>query len=213
MLQEWVSVSSWSSSSSERIFGDLWFYWRLLMSQSILLFSFASCIPCVWWYPLFSDVWSPQESVRQKENTRFYLQTKDEVYCSNVAIFVGNLAPNQSQRQYEKSLVDLLGKRKYIKLILSLTTFYASSCLVTKTHQVIDDDPREHWLLNEFEDRRMKCETSFWFWHFVTKFTFCLFCTLTWSLRYYHYSHRNHSHRHDVWSIHHMTSQHINSGK
>ena len=53
-----------------------------------------------------------QESVRQKENTRFYLQQVDEVYCSNVAIFVGNLPPNMSQRQYEKILVDLLGKRK-----------------------------------------------------------------------------------------------------
>lgn len=54
-----------------------------------------------------------RESVRRKENTRFYLQTKDEVYCSNVAIFVGNLPPNLSERQYERILVDLLGKRKY----------------------------------------------------------------------------------------------------
>ncbi|RWS13942.1 diacylglycerol kinase theta-like protein [Dinothrombium tinctorium] len=49
-------------------------------------------------------------SVKQKENTRFYLQTKDEVYCSNVAVFVGNLPPNLNQRQYEKILVDVLGK-------------------------------------------------------------------------------------------------------
>ncbi|XP_074599951.1 diacylglycerol kinase theta isoform X2 [Brevipalpus obovatus] len=51
-----------------------------------------------------------RESVRQKENTRFYLQTKDELYCSNVAIFVGNLPPNLQERQYEKILVDILGK-------------------------------------------------------------------------------------------------------
>lgn len=54
----------------------------------------------------------PQESIRQKENTRFYLQQVDEVYCSSVAIFVGNLPPNLSQRLYEKILVELLGKRK-----------------------------------------------------------------------------------------------------
>ncbi|KAI1290308.1 Diacylglycerol kinase theta [Halotydeus destructor] len=51
-----------------------------------------------------------RESVRQKENTRFYLQTKDEVYCSSVAVFVGNLPPNLLQQQYEKILVELLGK-------------------------------------------------------------------------------------------------------
>jgi diacylglycerol kinase (ATP) len=53
-----------------------------------------------------------RESVRRKENTRFYLQTKDEVYCSSVAIFVGNLPPNLSHKQYERILVDLLGKRE-----------------------------------------------------------------------------------------------------
>lgn len=55
-----------------------------------------------------------QESIKQKENTRFYLQTKDEVYCSSVAIFVGNLPPNLSERQYEKILMDLLKKRTFL---------------------------------------------------------------------------------------------------
>lgn len=59
-----------------------------------------------------------RESVKQKENTRFYLQTKDEVYCSSVAIFVGNLPPNLSQRQYEKILTDLLKKRKWFAQIV-----------------------------------------------------------------------------------------------
>ena len=53
-----------------------------------------------------------QESIRQKELTRFYLQKKENVSSSNVALFVGNLPPNLSQRQYEKILVDKLGKRK-----------------------------------------------------------------------------------------------------
>lgn len=58
-----------------------------------------------------------RDSVRRKENTRFYLQTKDDVYCSNVAIFVGNLPPNLQERQYERILVDLLGKRESLSLI------------------------------------------------------------------------------------------------
>ena len=57
-----------------------------------------------------------RDSVRRKENTRFYLQTKDDVYCSNVAIFVGNLPPNLQERQYERILVDLLGKRESASL-------------------------------------------------------------------------------------------------
>lgn len=65
-----------------------------------------------------------RESVKQKENTRFYLQTKDEVYCSSVAIFVGNLPPNLSQRQYEKILTDLLKKRK------SFTGFKSVICKI-----------------------------------------------------------------------------------
>lgn len=54
-----------------------------------------------------------RDSVRRKENTRFYLQTKDDVYCSNVAIFVGNLPCNLQEKQYERILVDLLGKREF----------------------------------------------------------------------------------------------------
>lgn len=53
-----------------------------------------------------------QESIRQKENTRFYLQQVDEFYCSSVAIFIGNLPSNLSQRGYENIVVNILGKRK-----------------------------------------------------------------------------------------------------
>lgn len=71
-----------------------------------------------------------QDSVRQKENTRFYLQTKDEVYCSNVAVFVGNLPPNLSQVQYDTILVKLLGKRK-LNRVLSNTAPLAKRELFT----------------------------------------------------------------------------------
>ncbi|RWS29494.1 diacylglycerol kinase theta-like protein [Leptotrombidium deliense] len=75
-----------------------------------------------------------RESVKQKENTRFYLQTKDEVYCSNVAVFVGNLPSNLNQRQYEKILVDILGKR--ILHILTTRLLSVCLCLAYKYRQV-----------------------------------------------------------------------------
>lgn len=51
-----------------------------------------------------------RESLRQMQRTRFYLQPK-EVPCSeNLAVFVSNLPFNLSQRQYEKILLDILGK-------------------------------------------------------------------------------------------------------
>lgn len=63
-----------------------------------------------------------RESIRQKENTRFYLQQVDEIYCSNVAIFVSNLPPNIPQRHFERILVEILGKRKsYLPLICLLS--------------------------------------------------------------------------------------------
>lgn len=70
-----------------------------------------------------------RDSVRRKENTRFYLQTKDDVYCSNVAIFVGNLPPNLQERQYERILVDLLGKRESVTSLIDLSCNPNITCL------------------------------------------------------------------------------------
>lgn len=71
-----------------------------------------------------------RESVRQKENTRFYLQQQDEVYCSSVAIFVGNLPTNLSQKQYESMIMEHLGKPYRFKQINPIYYEYGS-CIIT----------------------------------------------------------------------------------
>lgn len=71
-----------------------------------------------------------RESVRQKENTRFYLQQQDEVYCSSVAIFVGNLPTNLSQKQYESMLMENLSKPYRFKQINPIYYEYGS-CIIT----------------------------------------------------------------------------------
>lgn len=71
-----------------------------------------------------------RESVRQKELTRFYLQQQDEVYCSSVAIYVGNLPTNLSQKQYESMLMDHLGKPYRFKQMNPIYYEYGS-CIIT----------------------------------------------------------------------------------
>ena len=53
-----------------------------------------------------------RESLRQMQRTRFYLQPKEKPSGESLAVFVSNLPYNLSQRQYEKILVDILGKGK-----------------------------------------------------------------------------------------------------
>lgn len=71
-----------------------------------------------------------RESVRQKEMTRFYLQQQDEVYCSSVAIFVGNLPTNLSQKQYESMIMGHLSKPYRFKQINPIYYEYGS-CVIT----------------------------------------------------------------------------------
>jgi diacylglycerol kinase (ATP) len=58
-----------------------------------------------------------RESLRQMQRTRFYLQPKEVPTGENLAVFVSNLPFNLSQRQYEKILVDILGKGIIVKKI------------------------------------------------------------------------------------------------
>nr|CAG4641443.1 EOG090X00MP [Eurycercus lamellatus] len=51
-----------------------------------------------------------RDSLRQMQRTRFYLQPKEVPCGENLAVFVSNLPFNLSQRQYEKILLDILGK-------------------------------------------------------------------------------------------------------
>lgn len=45
-----------------------------------------------------------KESIRQMELMRFYLQHKQDPHGPNIALFVGNLPPGLSQRNYEQML-------------------------------------------------------------------------------------------------------------
>jgi len=47
-------------------------------------------------------------SIRQMEVTRFYLQLKRDPHGRNVALFVGNLPKQDSERRYEKFLKNIL---------------------------------------------------------------------------------------------------------
>lgn len=50
-----------------------------------------------------------KESIRQMELMRFYLQEKQDPHGPNIALFVGNLPSNLSQRNYENLLTERLG--------------------------------------------------------------------------------------------------------
>jgi len=51
-----------------------------------------------------------QESLRQMELMRFYLQLKQDPHGPNIALFIGNLPTNLSQRTYENILMTFLGE-------------------------------------------------------------------------------------------------------
>lgn len=50
-----------------------------------------------------------RESLRQMERMRFYIQPKQDPHGPNIALFVGNLPSNLSERNYENLLTDRLG--------------------------------------------------------------------------------------------------------
>ncbi|CAN7936885.1 unnamed protein product [Ixodes hexagonus] len=95
-----------------------------------------------------------RESIRQKDLTRFYLQQKEDCYSSSVALFVGNLPPNLSQRQYEKILVDLLGKPYKFKQIGPIYYEYGSLII---TYDNADIAVKAFYMLREssFEDKTL----------------------------------------------------------
>lgn len=95
-----------------------------------------------------------RESIRQKDLTRFYLQQKEDCYSSSVALFVGNMPPNLSQRQYEKILVDLLGKPYKFKQIGPIYYEYGSLII---TYDNADIAVKAFYMLREssFEDKNL----------------------------------------------------------
>lgn len=49
--------------------------------------------------------------------TRFYLQQKEDPHGPSISLYVGNLPTGLSQRQYEKILLDIIGRGKQRKSI------------------------------------------------------------------------------------------------
>ena len=48
--------------------------------------------------------------------TRYYLQQREDPHGPSISLFVGNLPTGLSQRQYEKILLDKVGKGKSKKV-------------------------------------------------------------------------------------------------
>lgn len=54
-----------------------------------------------------------RDSIRQMETMRFYLQHKQDPHGPNLALFVGNLPPGLSQRNYEHMLTKFVNEDKF----------------------------------------------------------------------------------------------------
>lgn len=61
-----------------------------------------------------------KESIHQMLKTRFYLQEKEDPHGSNIALFIGNLPQNLSQRQYHSILMSFIGEGMVISSVLQL---------------------------------------------------------------------------------------------
>ncbi|XP_054266246.1 diacylglycerol kinase theta-like isoform X2 [Macrosteles quadrilineatus] len=67
-----------------------------------------------------------RDSIRQMELMRYYLQLKQDPHGPNLALFVGNLPPNLSQRNYENLLTEFLGKENKFSSIGPIYYEYGS---------------------------------------------------------------------------------------
>ena len=63
------------------------------------------------------------ESVRLMELTRFYLDLKNDPHGPDVALFIGNLPPNQTEKQYEKIIDDFLVEYSKCSIIPNIRTY------------------------------------------------------------------------------------------
>lgn len=67
-----------------------------------------------------------KDSIRQMELMRFYLQLKVDPHGPNLALFVGNLPPGLSQRNYEQILMEFLGVENKFSSISPIYYEYGS---------------------------------------------------------------------------------------
>ncbi|KAJ8672787.1 hypothetical protein QAD02_004047 [Eretmocerus hayati] len=71
-----------------------------------------------------------KESIRQMELMRFYLQLKQDPHGPNLALFVGNLPPNLSERNYENLLMEFLGRENRFSKIGPIYYEYGSMVII-----------------------------------------------------------------------------------
>ncbi|XP_071051112.1 diacylglycerol kinase theta isoform X2 [Onthophagus taurus] len=95
-----------------------------------------------------------QESIRQMELMRFYLQLKQDPHGPNLALFVGNLPPNLSERNYECILTEFLGRENKFSKIGPIYYEYGSMVI---TYEDSDKAVRALYALREskFEDKHL----------------------------------------------------------
>ncbi|XP_045120127.1 diacylglycerol kinase theta-like isoform X2 [Portunus trituberculatus] len=97
-----------------------------------------------------------RESVRQMEMMRFYLQLAKDPHGSNIALFVGNLPPNLSQRQYDNILTDILGNAAGYKYSSIGPIYYEYGSMVI-TYEDSDLAVRAFYTLREsrYDDKTL----------------------------------------------------------
>ncbi|XP_031357921.1 diacylglycerol kinase theta isoform X3 [Photinus pyralis] len=95
-----------------------------------------------------------RDSIRQMELMRFYLQLKQDPHGPNVALFVGNLPPNLSERNYENILTELLGKENKFSNIGPIYYEYGSMVI---TYEDSEKAVRAFYILREsrYEDKHL----------------------------------------------------------
>ncbi|XP_074041087.1 diacylglycerol kinase theta isoform X7 [Leptinotarsa decemlineata] len=94
-----------------------------------------------------------KDSIRQMELMRFYLQLKQDPHGPNLALFVGNLPPNLSERNYENILTDFLGRENKFSKIGPIYYEYGSMVI---TYEDSDKAVRALYTLREskYEDKQ-----------------------------------------------------------
>ncbi|XP_046397842.1 diacylglycerol kinase theta isoform X1 [Ischnura elegans] len=95
-----------------------------------------------------------RDSIRQMELMRFYLQQRQDPHGPNLALFVGNLPPNLSQRNYENLLTDFLGRENKFSSIGPIYYEYGSMVI---TYEDSSKAVRALYILREsrYEDKHL----------------------------------------------------------
>ncbi|KAL0127365.1 hypothetical protein PUN28_005575 [Cardiocondyla obscurior] len=95
-----------------------------------------------------------KDSIRQMELMRFYLQLKQDPHGPNLALFVGNLPQNLSERSYENMLTEFLGKENRFTKIGPFYYEYGSVVII---YEDLDTAVRALYTLRDvkYEDKHL----------------------------------------------------------